>query len=117
MIDIGVGKENTMKRFGHVEKMLSEEFVKVYKSELEGPNRRGRLLGRWYNRVQGYPGEKGINGRGVLEKQRGNVGIEKDGDSSAVTIPKETFLEGVRHKSYRQIDGHKILVRSLIFSS
>ncbi len=25
----------------------SEEFVKVYESKLEGPNRRGRPLGRW----------------------------------------------------------------------
>ncbi len=36
------------------------EFVKMYESELEGPNRRGRLLGRWKDRVEEYLGERGI---------------------------------------------------------
>ncbi len=43
---------------------------KVYESELEGPNRRGRPLGRWKVRVEEYLGERGINGRGVLEQAR-----------------------------------------------
>ncbi len=45
--------------------MGSEEFVKVYESKLEGPNRRGRPLGRWKDRVEEYLGERGVNGRGV----------------------------------------------------
>ncbi len=48
--------------------MGSEEFIKkVYEIELEGPNRRGRPLGRWKDKVEEYLGERGINGRGVLE--------------------------------------------------
>ncbi len=34
------------------------EFVKVYESELEGPNRRERPLGRWKDRMQEYLGER-----------------------------------------------------------
>ncbi len=40
-------KRNTLRWFGHVERMNSEEFVKkVYVSEAEGLSRRGRPLGR-----------------------------------------------------------------------
>ncbi len=40
----------------------TEKFVKnVYESELKGPNRRGRPLGRWLDRVAEYLGERGIN--------------------------------------------------------
>ncbi len=67
----------------HVVRMGSEEFVKVYESELEGPNRRGRPLGRWKDRVEEHLGERGINGRGVLEQVRGSVGIGRAGDCSA----------------------------------
>ncbi len=44
--------------------------MKVYESELKGPNRRGRPLGRWKDRVEEYLGERGINGKGVLEQAR-----------------------------------------------
>ncbi len=38
-------KRNTLRWFGHVERMNSEGFVKkVYVSEIEGPSRRGRPL-------------------------------------------------------------------------
>ncbi len=44
--------------------MGSEEFVKkVYESEREGPDRRGRPLGRWKDRVEEDLGERVINGR------------------------------------------------------
>ncbi len=60
-------KRNTMKWFGHVERMGSGEFVKkVYESELKGPNRRGRPLGRWKDRVECL-GERAVSGRGVLQ--------------------------------------------------
>ncbi len=63
-------KKNTLKWFGHVERMGSEEFMKkVYESVLEGPNRRGRPLGKWKDRVE-YLQERGINRRGVLEQAR-----------------------------------------------
>ncbi len=56
-------KRNTLNWFGHVERMGSGEFVKVYESELKGPNRRGRPLGRWRDRVEVYLGQRAINGR------------------------------------------------------
>ncbi len=41
--------------FGHIEMMENEEFVeKVYLSNVEGTNRRGRPLGRWEVRVKEY---------------------------------------------------------------
>ncbi len=64
-------KRTTLRWFGHVERMESEELVKrVNESELKGTNRRGRPLGRWKDRMEEYLGEKGINGRGVLEQAR-----------------------------------------------
>ncbi len=78
-------KRHTLKWFGHVERMGSEEFVKkLYESELEGPNRRGGPLGRWKDRAEGYLGERGINGRGVLEQARRECWDRRGGDSSAV---------------------------------
>ncbi len=57
--------------FSHVERMGSGEFVKkVYESKSEGPNKRGRPLIRWKDRVEEYLGERGISGRGVLEQAR-----------------------------------------------
>ncbi len=48
-----MGENNTMRKFDHIERMDSEEFVKkVYVSEIEGPSRRGRSLGRWKDRVK-----------------------------------------------------------------
>ncbi len=43
---------------------------KVYESELKGPNRKLRPLGRWRDNVEEYLGERGINGRGVLAQAR-----------------------------------------------
>ncbi len=53
-------KRNTMRWFGHIERMGSEEFVtKVYVSKTVGPNSRGRPLGRWKDRVKEYMSERG----------------------------------------------------------
>ncbi len=53
-------KRNTRRWFGHTERMKSVEFVrKVYVSEIVGPNCRGRLLGRWKDRVKEYICERG----------------------------------------------------------
>ncbi len=47
-----------MRWFGHIESLRSEEFVKkVYVSEIKGPSRRGRPLGRWKDRVKEYLSE------------------------------------------------------------
>ncbi len=46
-------KRNTLRWFGHIERTNSEEFVrKVYVSEIEGPSRRGRPLGRWKDKAK-----------------------------------------------------------------
>ncbi len=50
-------KRSTLRWFGHIERMGNEEFVQVYLSSVEGPNRRGRPLGRWENRVKEYVSE------------------------------------------------------------
>ncbi len=48
-------KRSTLRWFGHIERMGNEEFVKkVYLSSVEGPNRRGRPLARWEDRVKEY---------------------------------------------------------------
>ncbi len=40
-------------------------FKKVYLSSVEGPNRRGRPLGRWEDRVKEYVSERGVRGNGL----------------------------------------------------
>ncbi len=56
---------------GHVERMGSGEFVKkVYESDSEGPNRRGKPLGKWKDKVEKYLGEREINGRRVLKQAK-----------------------------------------------
>ncbi len=60
-------KRNTLKWFGHVERIGRGEFVKVYESQLEvkGPNRRGKPLGRWEHKVKEYISERGVRGNGL----------------------------------------------------
>ncbi len=59
-------KRSTLRWFSHIERMGSEEFVKkVYLSSVEGPNRRGRPLGRWKDRVKEYVSEGGMRGNGL----------------------------------------------------
>ncbi len=58
-------------RFGHNERMGNEEFVKkVYLSSVEGPNKRGRPLGRWEDRVKEYVSERGVLRGNMLEWAR-----------------------------------------------
>ncbi len=46
-------RRNLLIWFGHIERRNNEEFVKkVYVSETEAPNRRGRPLGRWKDGVR-----------------------------------------------------------------
>ena len=62
-------KRNTLRWYGHMERMKNEEFVKkVYMSELEGTGRRGRPLGRWKDRVKEYLNERGVRGVRGLEQ-------------------------------------------------
>ncbi|KAK3893161.1 hypothetical protein Pcinc_003002 [Petrolisthes cinctipes] len=64
-------KRNTLRWYGHVERMQGEEFVKkVYGSEVVGPGVRGRPPVRWQNRVEEYVKERNMRGRGGLEQVR-----------------------------------------------
>ncbi len=63
-------KRSSLRWFGHIESMENEEYVeKVCWSSVEGPNRRGRPLGRWEDKVKEYmsereQGEMGWSGQG-----------------------------------------------------
>ncbi len=50
----GMGEKSTQGWFDHLERIENEEVVKVYLSIVEGPNRRGRPLGRWEDKVNEY---------------------------------------------------------------
>ncbi len=62
---------NTLRWFGHIERMGSEEFVrKVYVSGGVGPSSRGRPPGRWRDRVKEYMCERGATRGGGLDQAR-----------------------------------------------
>ncbi len=64
-------KRHTLRWSGHTERMNSEESVKkVYVSETEGLDRRGRPLGGWKDRVKEYMSERGATRVGGLEQAR-----------------------------------------------
>ena len=57
-------KRNSLRWFGHVERMQKEDLAKrLYNSEIEGIGVRGRPPVRWMNRVEEYYRER--NGRGM----------------------------------------------------
>ncbi len=59
---------------------------RVYVSDIEGKNARGRPPVKWRDRVQEYVRERGERSLETLSKQEGSVWIEKVGSSSAVAI-------------------------------
>ncbi len=96
-VNCGVVEEvmsNMLKWFCHVEKMGSEEFVRVYESELEGRNRRERALGRQKDRVE-YLGETG-----VLEQAKRECWDRERWRLLPWSSPKGMFPKGARHQSY-----------------
>ncbi len=55
-----MGEKNTLRWFGHIVRMESQEFVmKVYMSESMSPNSIGRPPGRWRDRGKEYMCERG----------------------------------------------------------
>ncbi len=72
-------KKNTLRWFGYIERMGSEEFVKkVYMSESVGPKSRGRPPGRWRDRVKEYVCERGATrGRRLDQAEREWLGKER----------------------------------------
>ncbi len=68
----GMGEKEHPEMVGHIERMKNEKFVeKLYRSSVEGPNRRGRPLGRWEDRVKEYLSERRVRGK--------SVGVVKEG--------------------------------------
>ncbi len=50
--------------------MDNKKFVKkMYQSIVESPNRRGRPLGRWEDKVKEYVSERGLRGNGLEGKE------------------------------------------------
>ncbi len=80
--------------------MENEEFVKVYLNSGEDPNRRGRLLERGRDRVKEYVSEKGVRGNGLEWARRECMDRERWRSVCHGHPPRETFPEGVRHRSY-----------------
>ncbi len=82
-------KRNTLRWFGHIERMGSEEFVtKVYVSEGVGPSSRGRPPGRWRDRVKEYVCVREVlpEGEGWMN-QGGSVWTGRGGGFSAMATP------------------------------
>ncbi len=63
-------KRSSLRWFGHIERMENEELVKVYRSNTDGPNKRGRPLTRWQDRVKEYVSERRVRGKGVEWEKR-----------------------------------------------
>ena len=72
-------KRNMLRWFGHIDRMGSEEFVKkVYVSGSVGPNCRGRLPGRWRDRIKEYLCEiAATRGEGLDQTRRECLDREK----------------------------------------
>ncbi len=49
----------------------------VYQSSVEGPNRRGRPIGKWEDKVKEYMGERGVRGNGLEWARRECMHIER----------------------------------------
>ncbi len=82
-------KRNTLRWFGHIERMRSEEFVKkVYMSESVDLSSRERPPGRLRDRAKKYMCERGATrGGGLDQKQGGSAWTGRGGDLSAVAAP------------------------------
>ncbi len=64
-------KRNTLRWFGHVERMENEEFLKkVYLSNIEGSSRRGRPHERLEDRVKKYLSERRVRGNGLEQARK-----------------------------------------------
>ncbi len=92
-------KRGILRWFGVVERMKNEELVKVYRSSVEGPNRRGRPLGRWEDKVKEYISERGVRGNGLEWARRECMDRER-WRSICHGHPLGTLSLGARYRSY-----------------
>ncbi len=95
-------KRHTLRLFGHIERMGNEEFVKVYLSSVEGPNRRERPLERWEDRVKEYVSERDVRGNGLEWARRECLDRER-WRSVCHGHPLEGYSR--REQGVRAIDG------------
>ncbi len=72
--------------------------MKVYLSSVEGPNRKGRPLGRWGDGVKEYVSEREMRGYGFEWARR--ECMDRGGGPFVVATPLGTIPEGARHRSY-----------------
>ncbi len=71
-------ERSTLRWLGCIERMENEEFVKkVYRSSVEGPNRRGRPLGRREDKVKEYVSEREVRGNGLEWARRECMDMER----------------------------------------
>ncbi len=85
-------KRSTLRWFGHIERLENEEFVKeVYRSSVEGPNRRGRPLGRWEDRVKECVSER-------IHRILTVIGLLHEGHEGVVAAADEDFVGVERHE-------------------
>ncbi len=70
-------KRRTLRWFGHIERMENEKFVKRVYCSVEGPNRTGRPLGIWEDKVKEYVSERGVRGNGLEWARRECIDRER----------------------------------------
>ncbi len=62
----------------YIEMMEDKEFVKkMYQSNVEGPNRRGRPLGRYEDKVREYVSKRGARGNRLERARRECMDMER----------------------------------------
>ncbi len=94
-------KRSTLRWFGHMERMENKECVaKVYRSSVDGPNRRGKPLGKWEDKVKEYVSERGAKGNGLEWVRRERMDRERWRSVCRGHPPWGTLPEGARHCSY-----------------
>ncbi len=97
----GMSEKNTLRWFGHIERMENEEFVKVYLKSDEGPGRRGRPLGRWEDRVRESMSERGVRGNGLEQARRKCLDRKRRPEVLLLWPPLwGTLLEEVRRQNF-----------------
>ncbi len=92
-------KRSALRWFDHIERMKNEEFVKVYLSSVEGPNRRRRPLGGWEEKVKEYMSESWARGSWLEWARRECMDRERR-RSVCLPTPWVTLPEGARRQSY-----------------
>ncbi len=71
-------------------------------SNIEGPSRRGRPLGRWEDRVKKYMSERGVRGNGLEQARR--ECMDRGGCSSSAMVTPLGDNLGERESSELLID-------------